>query len=39
MNDLEQHKLRFFKLANGIMSVMYIAFFCWVITEIYTMIF
>lgn len=39
MNDLETQKLRFYKLANGIMSVAYITFFVWVITEVYSMIF
>jgi hypothetical protein len=39
LDELEKQQLRFYKLANGIQSVIYIAFFCWVITELYNMIF
>jgi hypothetical protein len=39
MNELEQSKLRFYRLANGLMAIAYIAFFCWVVAELYSMIF
>ena len=39
MNELETHKLRYYKLANGLMSIAYIAFFAWVLAQVYNMIF
>ena len=38
MDDLEIHRLRFFKLANGLMSIAYIAFIVWVLVQLYNMI-
>lgn len=39
MNELEQHKLRFYKLANGLLAIGYIAFLAWVAATLYNMIF
>ena len=39
MNDLDTTKTSLYKLANGLMSLSYIAFFAWVLLELYSMIF
>ena len=39
MDELKTQQLRFYKLANGIMAVAYIAFLAWVVAEVYNMIF
>lgn len=38
MNDLETAKLRFYRLANGLMAIAYIAFFAWVLASLYNML-
>lgn len=39
MNELEKHKTRFYKLANGLMSIAYISVFAFILAELYSMIF
>jgi hypothetical protein len=39
MNDIEKQKTRFYKLANGLMSIAYISIFAFILAELYTMIF
>lgn len=37
-DDLEIHKSRFYRLANGLMAIAYIAFIAWVLAQLYSMI-
>jgi len=39
MNEQEKHKTRFYKLANGLMSIAYIALFAYFLAELSKMIF
>lgn len=39
MDQLKEQQLRFYKLANGLLAIGYIAFFAWVVAEVYNMIF
>ena len=38
MKEIEQHKIRFYRLANGLMAMTYIAFFAWVLAQLYNML-
>lgn len=38
MEDFETHQVRFYKLANGLMAIAYLAFFAWVLAQVYNMI-
>jgi hypothetical protein len=37
-DDLEIAKLRFYRLANGLMAIVYLAFFAWVLAQVYNML-
>ena len=39
MNELEEQRLRFYRLANGLMAIVYIAFICWLLAQAYNILF
>ena len=39
MNELETTKLRFYRLANGLMAIGYLSVFAFVLAQLYKMIF
>ena len=39
MTEQEKHKTRFYKLANGLMSIAYIALFAYFLAELSSLIF
>lgn len=36
-NDLEENKNRFYRLANGLMAIVYIAGLAWVVAQVYNL--